>query len=320
VHRVYAFFALELPGRCLTPARYNESVTRRFLYKATGQKEKFAVKADKEEKEYFEALRSEHQAQDEREKLSRQMAEAQAGKVQLEPDASTHQGAQKDLDALYQSVFAGDTPGFPEEDTQEGVVQGVQERYQQLESTLKAEEQTLALLTQAAKVMAIAQNQVQEALSYSTGDIFGGGAVWDYLERSALGRAEMATHECYRLTQQAQALSSLVTPLPQISIAQGSIITDVFFDNIFTDLAFHQKIQASAVDLQRAAAVLRHNVQASQQRSADSKTQMTQVSEWLAEERKQLQKIRGEIFSRLAQPPPAYEGEAPSELAFQGGR
>lgn len=91
-------------------------MTRRFLYKASGQKEKFSVKAEKEEKEYFDALRAEKKAQDEQGKLDRQMTEARQGKAQLEPEAAKHKQAQKDLDSLYHSIFAGDTPAFPEED------------------------------------------------------------------------------------------------------------------------------------------------------------------------------------------------------------
>jgi hypothetical protein len=34
--------------------KYRDSVMKRFAYKATGQKDKFAAKAEKEEKEYFE--------------------------------------------------------------------------------------------------------------------------------------------------------------------------------------------------------------------------------------------------------------------------
>lgn len=96
--------------------RYNESVTRRFLYKASGRKEAFAGKAEKEEREYFDALKAEHQAQDQREKLSTQMKEAQQRKADLEPDALENAQAQKHLDDLYSAIFTGETPSHPEED------------------------------------------------------------------------------------------------------------------------------------------------------------------------------------------------------------
>lgn len=159
--------------------KYSESVGRRFLYKASGQKDKFATKAGKEEREYFDALKAEHQAQDERDKLSGQMEEAQQGKSQLQPQASRHEQAQKDLDALYNAIFAGDTPAYPEEDEQEYATQAILGEYQQLESTLKTEEQVSQLLNQAQKTMAIAQYNVQDALGYSRVDMFGGGALWD---------------------------------------------------------------------------------------------------------------------------------------------
>jgi predicted RNase H-like nuclease (RuvC/YqgF family) len=45
--------------------KYRDSHMRRFAHKATGQKEKFAEKASKEEKEYFDAIQAQKIAEDE---------------------------------------------------------------------------------------------------------------------------------------------------------------------------------------------------------------------------------------------------------------
>lgn len=130
------------------------------------------------------------------------------------------------------------------------------------------------------------------------------------MERSALGRAEMATAETYRLMSQASNLSSNVQPLPRVNIASGSLVTDVFFDNIFTDYAFHAKIKESEALLQRAADALQRNIQSASQRRSALSSQMTQTQSRLLEERRKLQKIREEIFAKNAQPPPAYADAA----------
>ena len=280
---------------------YNQSVTKRFLYKASGQKEKFSAKADKEEKEYFEALRAEHHAQQESQSLASQLSEAQQGRAQLEPDVARHRQAQQDLDPLYQSIFAGPTPSFPDEDVQEGAVQRVLTDYQHREIDLRAEEQVLELLQRASKAMSMAQYHVDDALRYSRRDMFGGGTLTDMMERSALSNAEVATANLQRNVQQAQQISSHVQRLPPIPIAQGSLMSDVLFDNIFTDMAFHDKIKESAVSLQQAALVLQHNIASSQQRRSDYTQQMQQASSRLAIERQSLQKVREQIFERLAQ-------------------
>lgn len=193
---------------------------------------------------------------------------------------------------------------------QENTVQEVQAEHRRLEEMAKAEEQVLGLLTGATKMMAVAQYCVQDALSYSQVDMFGGGAMWDYMERSALGKADRATSEVYRLYQQAQALSPHVQPLPQTAIAQGQLLGDILFDNFFSDIQFHQHIKASAGELQCAAAVLRQNLQSTQQRASDLKSQMVEVSRGLTVERQKLQRIREEIFANMAQPPPGYADAA----------
>lgn len=279
---------------------YSQSVTRRFLYKASGQKEKFVAKAEKEEKEYFEALRAEHHAQQEAQSLATQLHEAQTRKSELQPDVARHQQAQNDLDSLYQSIFAGPTPSFPQEDQQERAVQAALSDYQQRERELRAEEQVLGLLDKASNAMANAQYHVNDALRYSRRDMFGGGTITDMMERSALSNAEVATAQLLQVMQQASSISPYVQPLPQIPIAQGSLMSDVLFDNIFTDMAFHEKISESAMSLQRAAGILQQNHASAQQRRGDLSGQMGHASQVLADERQKLQKVRERIFEESA--------------------
>lgn len=246
-------------------------------------------------------LHAEHHAQKEARSLATQFDEARQGKAQLEPEVARHQQAQKDLDSLYQSIFAGPTPSFPEEDQQETVVEGAQAEYQRLEKMFKTEEQVLSLLTRAKKAMISAQYDVEDALNHSRMDVFGGGLIADMLERSALSNAEVATAELYRVVDQARSLSPHVQQLPQVPIAQGSIMSDVVFDNIFTDMAFHEKIKDSAAGLYRAAKILQTNQSSAQQRRSDLSREMAHASSRLSEERQKLQKVREQIFERMAQ-------------------
>lgn len=146
-----------------------------------------------------------------------------------------------------------------------------------------------------------AQYHVEDALGHSRMDMFGGGLINDMLERSTLSNAEVATVELYRVIDQARSLSPNVQQLPQVPIAQGSIMSDVVFDNIFTDMAFHEKIKESAMGLHRAAGVLQSNQASAQQRRSDLSQQMAHASSTLSEQRQKLQKAREQIFERLAQ-------------------
>jgi hypothetical protein len=287
---------------------YSESVTRRFLYKASGNREKFTAKAEKEEKEYFEALQAEQRAQHERQQLEAQLGEARRAEADLQPAEAEHKQAQKDLDSLYQSIFAGPTPSFPDEDAQENKVQQELQEYQRLKGMAEAEDQVINLLTRATRAMYSAHQSVQEALSHSRMDMFGGGTLSDMMERNALNRADMATAEVYRCAEQAQSLSPHVEPLPGVSIAQGSLMSDVLFDNLLTDMNFHNKIKSTEMELDRAAQKLHAIKAAAEQRRSELQQYMGQASGRLSSKRQQLQKVREGIFERMANEvaPPAY--------------
>jgi hypothetical protein len=140
-------------------------------------------------------------------------------------------------------------------------------------------------------------------------DMFGGGAMADYMERSALGQAQAATQEAFRLHEQARSMSNAgLQALPPVNIAQGNLLGDVLFDSTFSDIRFHQKIKATQEDVQRAAVTIRQNQGVVEQNSGWYRREMSTAWESLEQARQQLQKVREGIFARLAgenqQPPP----------------
>jgi hypothetical protein len=147
---------------------YKDSVMKRFAFRATGQKEKFAARAEKEEREYFDAVNAEQQGRQEGQNIAKQLEEATIVRKELEPQVDEHDRAQQDLDSLYNSIFAGQTPSFPEEDQQENVVRQAWEKYQKLESDLRWQQQVQQVLAQAQTAMNAALGSVDRALSAST--------------------------------------------------------------------------------------------------------------------------------------------------------
>lgn len=280
--------------------KYKASVMKRFAYKATGQKEKSAAHAEKEEREYFDAMNAERHAKDEGEQLAKQLEEARNARRELEPLVAQHNRAQRDLDNLYNSIFAGQTPAFPEEDQQENAVREAWQEYQRLESNLRAQLQVQQVLSSAQRAMGNALGNVEEALSASRYDMFGGGRMADYMERSALGQAESAAREAFRLNDQAISMSDAVQQMPTVYIAKGNLLGDILFDSTFSDYQFHQKIKATRDDLQRAAMTLTQSQASIEQRSTELRQDMANASQWLEDTRRQLQTVREGIFARAA--------------------
>jgi len=96
--------------------KYEESTVRRFAHRMTGQTEKFEEKVSKEEREYFEAVRAQKAAEDQHALLLRNRDEALKARADVQGVAHRHNQLQTDLDALYNHIFQGATPEFPEED------------------------------------------------------------------------------------------------------------------------------------------------------------------------------------------------------------
>lgn len=300
--------------------KYRDSVMKRWAYKVTGNKEKFAARAEKEEREYFDVLQKLHQATTLEENLKSMRAEALGVQQTVEQDCARRAAAQSELDALYASIFQGPTPSFPEEDDAERNVESAMQVYNNSCGKLEADRKVQYILDEAVKHIKSALLDIEDALDASRLDMFGGGAGADMMERSALHRAEMNVVQAQMLVMQAQHVSPEVRNLPPVNIAQGNLFSDVLFDNIFSDMEFYDKIKASRAEVQRCQQALLAQSTAAKERFQASERQLNTQSDLLKTARGDLQKVRQSIFRRLAegdapQSTPGKPGEAPPPYA-----
>lgn len=122
----------------------------------------------------------------------------------------------------------------------------------------------------------------------------------DMMERNALSQAEVRISKVMIQIAQAQRMSSAVESLPPVNIANGNMMGDIIFDNIFSDLAFHDKIKQSVVELKRAALVLDQQEDLAKNRHAGLLQELIPVSQALEESRVALQKAREFVFEQVA--------------------
>ncbi|GKT41045.1 uncharacterized protein ColSpa_01226 [Colletotrichum spaethianum] len=274
--------------------KYRDSVMRRFVHKAVGKRDKFDERAAREEREYFDVLQEEHREKELNKNLREQLAEA------LEAEARRHDEAQCALDSLYDSIFAGPTPSYPDEDRVEREAETARHEYHDTRSKTEAEQHAIRLLTDAMRRMGDALRNMDDALSHSRMDMFGGGTMTDMMERSALQRAESAAQEARMLVLQAQRMTPYIGDLPPISINHGSLMGDVLFDNIFTDMAFHDEIKKSRVSVERCAQVLGRFLQETRGRHQELTWQLKSRGASLESTRTALQKERERLFEQIA--------------------
>ncbi|KAK4889289.1 hypothetical protein LTR27_011895 [Elasticomyces elasticus] len=281
--------------------KYHDSTVKRLAHKLGGKKgtEKFVSKQEKEEREFLEAWQHEREAIGQREELASALQYAQDEKRTLEDDCTRHIQAQIDLDKLYNAIFSGPTPDVPGEDQMESTVATCRDWYQQCQARQNAEKQAMDGVTKADMFLSTALNDMNDALRMSTADMWGGGTMVDYLERDGLSRAQYSFTRAVAHMNEAIRSQPAIRPLSPVNIDQGHFISDVLFDNIFTDMAQHDRIQNSSLQLQQSARELKQQLPAQQQRVGDAGVQLKQASQNLEEARLELQRIRAEAFMRL---------------------
>lgn len=122
----------------------------------------------------------------------------------------------------------------------------------------------------------------------------------DMMERNALSSAQNNLTQCLRSLDEARRFQSAIPQLSEVTIDHGHMISDVLFDNIFTDMAQHDRIKNSQAQMQRAGYHLESIRGEQQRRVNDTRSQLKQASAQLEEARKELQRIRSEAFERVA--------------------
>lgn len=281
---------------------YRDSVMKRFAYKVGGRKEKFEARAAKEEREYFDVLQEEHQAGVTKKNLDDMLEDARRIRGELEGSVAVHERAQKELNGLYESIFNGPSPGFPEEDERERDLQMVVVAYHEARSRAEAEAQAVSLLSKAQGNLKAALQSMEEALRASRRDVMGGGTFHDMMERNALSRADSFTQQARSMVSLAQQSSPFVRTLPPVSIAQGSMLGDVFFDNIYSDMAFHDKIHQSNLEMHRCTQALSVDLDSAKQRHMEMTRDAELKGAAMRKARMKLQKTREVAFERIAGP------------------
>lgn len=169
------------------------------------------------------------------------------------------------------------------------------------------ETQAESILLDAQKFMERALQDLASARDASGMDIWGvGGSFADMAERSSLSSAQNHASQVEMLVSQAKRTQPKVGNIGPMKIAGGHVMSDIIFDNIFSDMAMHDEIKQSQFQVQNAAKKLDAEVQAARQREGGIKTELEGAARRLEEARKKLEGVRRETFNKVAGGLPAY--------------
>ena len=279
--------------------KYRDSTMRRFAHKATGRKEKFADKAAKEEKEYFDAIQAQKSAEDELAYVQQLKAEASQQRDKFSTSAERHKHLQSQLDALYHSIFAGHTPEFPDEDRKEEACNASSQHLSTLNQSLEKEKHILFLLGQTVQKLSEARNALDGAYGMSQYDMFGGGTMAGMQKRNYLERAESCIQQVRMLQSQVKQVAPDIPNLGPLQIAMGSIWSDVVFDNIFTDMQMHEQVKASIQQVDRAGNKCSDIIRGRENNLQKLQGEVGHANERLKNARVELQTAREDAFRRV---------------------
>lgn len=279
--------------------RYRDSHVKRFFYKAAGKKERYHEKASVEEQKHFAVLSELHQVDKSIEGLRVEHENSLTLKPDLDKEVKRHRDAVAELDTLYNSIFGGPTPDFPQEDQAEQCCVQASQEFRQLAQAETQERSAVTFLTNAVKLAVSAQGSMEKALDYSRADMFGGGMMMDMMERSHLGKADKAIAEARMLAARAKDASPIVADMPTVNVNTGNIMSDVFFDNIFTDMAFHDEIKRAMRELGWLLSFMNSELEASRKRHAGLLSQAQAAEQNLTEARQMLQTARSSIMEQV---------------------
>jgi len=281
--------------------KLRDSTFKRYAHKLGGRKgeAKFASKSEKEEREFLEAWQKEREAEERKSELRRALTTANEDRQRCESGKARNESAQRDLDQLYASIFSGPTPEVPGEDQLETAVQNAKQYLEQVQSQFNADSAALEALRRTETRMQDATRAMDQALDASRLDMWVGGSFADVMERDALSKAAVGISEALRHMDEARRLQPAIAHLREVHIDMGHIVSDVMFDNIFSDLAQHDRIHASNNQLIEAVAQLKEQIELQKRRALSAKQNLSQGKASMEEARKELQQIRAEAFERL---------------------
>lgn len=99
---------------------------------------------------------------------------------------------------------------------------------------------------------------------------------------------------------EAQRRQPAIDASPDVNIDNGHLVSDVLFDNIFSDMAMHDRIKDGDAQLQRAVRHVAKQIDLQLNRAGVAKADLASAMEDDRKAKAALQRVRAEAFARIA--------------------
>lgn len=281
-----------------THKKYRGSTARKLYYKATRMLSKFESRANMSEQEYFAALGSKSKAEERCQILKRDLDEATKAQEPLDKTAKEHEDTHHRIDELYEKIFAGPTPGFPNEDERENRFYAARKSNEDVKADIIKARCATRLLSLAANNLKRAGNFVKQARAQAEKSTF----FYD----EALHSLHIANEYCgYGLSNVGRAedlLKPLNAKLEQQKTQIVKALRGAKVEN--TSWLSGERVSAAVEAMQIAIDGARENlkemIDATKQKEEGSLEEIKKTARALEDSRQALQEIRQGIFEEVA--------------------
>lgn len=279
--------------------KYRDSVVRRFAHKLSGRADAFEKKTAAEEKDTLDGFQEVIEHKERKGRLEKELEDARRTEMRLERAVGKYTLAQGELEAIYDTIFSGPTPQYPEEDVLELAAEEVLREYDQKRQRQEKEQEALQHLQGASRRMENTMRTLAEISTYREPDWVGGVAVISQaMDGHQLALAQKEWQAVLVLHAQARKASNKVGPMPNVKINAQAIVASMAY---YGGLNRQVGLERSEHEMVRAAEELKTLVQSAKRRVEEGGEVMREVSGRLEAARSALQDMRTGIFMRVAQ-------------------
>ncbi|RKK38204.1 hypothetical protein BFJ66_g12575 [Fusarium oxysporum f. sp. cepae] len=255
----------------------------KFLYKASGKENSFTGQAEREEQNYHNTLQQAHLASEHNSSVKAKLNEELRKKNDLDQSMQSYLDLQKQLDDIYDDIFSGPTPEFPEEDAKEQQSNNALSAYVTTKTALELHQKALGLLEQATATMTAGLQQVDKALQ--SGDM-------NHLR--ALNKGRELVQQSKMTVDQLVQLGADVIELPPEANPRTMEVT-----SNLGDVWGKVDITGGRQEVARCTAALNNCLSQAKERKYHLSKELKRKGEEMDEARTELQKVRKGIFEEV---------------------
>jgi hypothetical protein len=301
----------EVETRFKVHKKFCDSIAHRIFHRTVQAQEKYEADSSKAEQEYFEALGAQSRAEARQVQLESDLEEAIRAEWQLKKAVQEHDEVRNEIDELYERLFGGPTPGFPEEDVAEEAAKTAKAQNEATKERIWRSREALRLLNLAQERLPQVEKHLTNAYRLGKKMVLFFDDTFNSVRFGNKKRCEAtnAIRDIDSSCLSAEAVLRKETLIQQLESAK------VFTDPLHSRDAVLSAISAAHDIVSEARKSLRQLIEEVRQEERDALADINKTAKQLEYATQELWLVRQEIFEKVAgfgQAPPCYSYDKPA--------